>query len=202
MNVYMLLDRTGSMSSIWAETLSSINAYVEKLAIDKVDAKITLAMFDSNDGTQFDVIRRSADVKEWRPVTDREASPRGYTPLYDAIGRLMGLAATDLADKASIIIVTDGQENASREVTRDGAKAMLDRVREKGWDVVFLGANFDAFSQAASLGSAAAQTLNIAPGSMRAAMAGPMAARAEAYARDMGPPRAFSEDDRKVAAKK
>ena len=60
MNVYMLLDRTGSMSSIWAETLSSINAYVEKLANDKVDAKITLAMFDSNDGTQFDVIRKSA----------------------------------------------------------------------------------------------------------------------------------------------
>src|SRR5437773_12384009 len=116
MNVYMLLDRTGSMSSIWAETLSSINAYVTRLADDKVDAKVTLAMFDSNDGTQFDVIRRSADVKDWQPVTDREATPRGYTPLYDAIGRLMGLANGDTSDTASVIIVTDGQENASREV--------------------------------------------------------------------------------------
>src|SRR5262249_11582169 len=154
MNVYMLLDRTGSMAPIWAETLSSINSYVDKLATDKIDARITLAMFDSSDGTQFDVIRRSVDVREWLPVTEREATPRGYTPLYDAIGRLMGLANADGGDRAMIIIVTDGQENASLEVTREGAKTMLDRVRGKGWDVVFLGANFDAFSQAASLGSA------------------------------------------------
>lgn len=201
MNVYMLLDRTGSMAPIWAETLSSINSYVEKLATDKIDARITLAMFDSNDGTQFDVIRRSVDVREWLPVTEREATPRGYTPLYDAIGRLMGLANADGGDRAMIIIVTDGQENASLEVTREGAKTMLDRVRGKGWDVVFLGANFDAFSQAASLGSAAAHTLNIAPAAMQAAMAGPLASRARAYSVG-GAPAAFSDEDRKIAARK
>lgn len=201
MNVYMLLDRTGSMSSIWAETLSSINAYVARLAKDRVDAKITLAMFDSNDGTQFDVIRRSTDVKEWQPVTDREATPRGYTPLFDAIGRLMGLASADTSDRASIIIVTDGQENASREVTREGAQALLDRARARGWDIVFLGADFDAFAQAASLGTVAGHTLNIAPGSMQAAMSGPMAERAQAYAQG-APPRAFTDDERKVAFRK
>jgi hypothetical protein len=200
MNAYILLDRTGSMAPIWAETLSSINSYVERLAAEKIDATITLAMFDSNDGTQFDVIRRSVDVTNWQTITDRDATPRGYTPLYDAIGRLMGLANTDAADRASIIIVTDGQENASREVTREGAKAMLDRVREKGWDVVFLGANFDAFSQAASLGGTAAQTLNIAPGAMQAAMAGPMVARTKSY-HIGGAPAAFSDEDRKVASK-
>jgi hypothetical protein len=189
------------MAAIWAETLSSINAYVEKLGADKVDAKITLAMFDSHEGTQFDIIRKSTDVKEWKALTEREASPRGYTPLYDAIGRLMGVAAADPSDKTIVIIVTDGQENASREVTRDGAKAMLDNARQKGWDIVFLGANFDAFAQAASVGTAAAHTLNIAPGSMQAAMAGPMAKRAAAYAIDPTP-RAFSEEDRKTAAKK
>jgi hypothetical protein len=201
MNVYMLLDRTGSMASIWSETLSSINGYVAKLAADKVDARITLAMFDSNDGTQFDVIRGTVDVKDWPAVTDAEASPRGYTPLYDAIGRLMGLANADASDRASVIIVTDGQENASREVTREGAKAMLDRVQAKGWDVVFLGANFDAFSQAASLGGVAGQTLNIAPGSMQAAMAGPVAARSRSY-HIGGAAAAFSDEDRKIASKK
>lgn len=201
MNAYILLDRTGSMGPIWAETLSSINGYVEKLATDRIDARITLATFDSNDGTQFDVIRRSADVKEWKPVTDRDATPRGYTPLYDAIGRLMGLANADAADRATVIIVTDGQENASREVTREGAKVMLDRVREKGWDVVFLGANFDAFSQAASLGGAAAQTLNVTPGAMQAAMSGPMVSRMRNY-HIGGAPAAFSDEDRKTASRK
>jgi hypothetical protein len=200
MNVYMLLDRTGSMASIWTETLSSINAYVEQLATNKVDARITLAMFDSQDGTHFDVIRKSTDVKEWNPISERDASPRGYTPLFDAIGRLMGLANADAVEKTSIIIVTDGQENASREVTREGAKVLLDQARAKGWDIVFLGANFDAFAQAATVGTVADHTLNIAPGSMRAAMAGPMARRAAAYAVDPTP-KAFSADDRKTAGK-
>src|SRR5262245_24746252 len=148
MNVYMLLDRTGSMQTIWAETLSSVNAYVQTLAADHLDARVTLAMFDSHNGTQFDVIRDAVPVRNWVPVTDQEASPRGYTPLYDAIGRLMGLAAADRSDKAAVIVITDGQENASVEVTREGAKAMFDTARGRGWDVVFLGANFDAFAQA------------------------------------------------------
>jgi hypothetical protein len=197
----MLLDRTGSMQTIWAETLSSINGYVEKLAADKVDAKVTLAMFDSHNGTQFDVIRQAADVKEWKPVTDHEASPRGYTPLYDAIGRLMGIAAGDTSSKAIVIVVTDGQENASREVTRVGAKSMLDKVRGRGWDVVFLGANFDAFTEAASVGTNAAQTLFVDAGAMKATMAGPMAQRASAYAKE-AKMQDFSDEDRKVASKR
>ena len=200
MNVYVLLDRTGSMASIWAETLSSVNAYVEKLAADTLAARVTLAMFDSHGGTQFDIIRNGVDVKAWSPVTEQEASPRGYTPLYDAIGRLMGLAAADASNKATVIVVTDGHENASREVTREGAKAMLDKARARGWDVVFLGANFDAFDQAASVGTQAAHTLNIQPGAMRAAMAEAVAPRTRAYAESAAQPVAFNDEDRRTAA--
>jgi hypothetical protein len=33
-------------------------------------------------------------------------------------------------------------ENSSREITKEGAKAALERVEAKGWEVVFLGAEF------------------------------------------------------------
>jgi hypothetical protein len=55
LNAYILLDRSGSMSSRWSEALSSINAYVAELAKDA--AKVTLATFEGQDGLQFDVIR-------------------------------------------------------------------------------------------------------------------------------------------------
>jgi hypothetical protein len=74
---YILLDRTGSMSPIWDEALSSVNAYAASIAGQAGDVvpRITLAVFDAQDGLQFDVLRRSVQPDGWQPVTDKEASP-------------------------------------------------------------------------------------------------------------------------------
>jgi hypothetical protein len=185
MHAYVLLDRSGSMQSLWVEALSSINAYAKELANktdgDAVDSHVTLAVFDSQEGLQFDVLRKKVPALHWENVTDAEASPRGMTPLLDALGRLISLAETDNPDKAVIVVMTDGQENASREVTREGVKAGLDRVKAKGWEVVFLGANFDNIGDAGSVGVHAGQQMAMAPGTMDASMMR-MAKKSRAYA--------------------
>lgn len=174
MQAYILLDRSGSMQSLWSEALSSVNAYAKELANktagDAVDSYVTFAVFDGQEGLQFDVLRRKQPALHWEKVTDAEASPRGMTPLLDSLGRIIALAETDNPDKAVIVVMTDGQENASREVTREGAKAALDRVKTKGWDVVFLGANFDNISDAGSVGIGGAQQMAMAAGTMSASM--------------------------------
>ena len=62
MHAYILLDRSGSMQSLWVEALSSVNAYAKELANkkdgDAVDSHITLAVFDGQEGLQFDLLRR------------------------------------------------------------------------------------------------------------------------------------------------
>src|SRR5688572_6609609 len=127
---YILLDRTGSMEPIWSEALSSVNAYADGLAsLDggpRVDADITLAVFDAQDGFQFDVLRKGVDAEDWNDVTNREVNPRGMTPLYDAIGRIVSLAEKDKPEKAVLVIMTDGEENSSTEMTKKAAKAALD----------------------------------------------------------------------------
>jgi len=150
------------MASRWSEALGSINTYVDELAKAKETKKaaVTLATFDSSATTLFEIIRDSAPVKSWEKVTDKDATPRGGTPLFDAIGKLMARAEADKPEKASIVIMTDGHENASREMSRDAAKATLDRARGKGWPVIFMGADFDAMSQASSVGTQFGQTLN------------------------------------------
>lgn len=201
MHAYILLDRSGSMQSLWVEALSSVNAYAKELANktdgDAVDSHVTLAVFDGQEGLQFDLLRNKVPALHWETVTDREASPRGMTPLLDALGRIIGLAETDNPDKAVIVVMTDGQENASREVTRDGAKAALDRVKAKGWDVVFLGANFDNIDDASSVGVFAGQQMAMAPGTMNASMVR-MAKKSQAYFRH-GARHVFEEADREVA---
>lgn len=152
---YILLDRSGSMASKWSDTLGGVNAYVHQLASDPVtkDILVTVVLFDSHNGqTVFDVIRRSLQAKHWEDILLKEASPRGWTPLYDAVGQLVSLAFSDNPEKSAIVIVTDGQENHSKEHNQASAKALLDTCRKRDWQVLFLGADFDNFKQSQSLG--------------------------------------------------
>lgn len=158
---FILLDRSQSMDSLWAEALSSINSYVGKLAADKIDTGVTLVTFDKNNGEcTFDVIRDRIIPSTWKAVTSEDALPRGMTPLSDAAGKIVNLARAGNYDKVAIIIMTDGQENASKELTVAQAKALLDDCRAKNWQVIFLGANFDNAAQATSYGAAAHQHVN------------------------------------------
>nr|WP_321442357.1 vWA domain-containing protein [uncultured Hyphomonas sp.] len=198
---YILLDRTGSMSSIWDEALSSVNAYAANIAGQAGDVvpRITLAVFDAQDGLQFDVLRRAVQPDAWRNVTDSEASPRGMTPLFDAIARLISIAEADNPEKAVIVIMTDGAENASREVTKAGVKAALDRAEKRGWETVFLGAEFANFADADAVGISAHKSMAMGRGRMSASMA-KLARKSQAYyASAASAPVEFDEADREEA---
>lgn len=161
---FILLDRSQSMESLWGEALAAINGYVKKLADDNVDTGVTLATFDLHDQKLvFDVIRDRIIPNTWLPVSTKDAAPRGMTPLNDAVGRLVTLANSNNYEKVAIIILTDGQENASKELSVNQAKAILDSCRAKGWQVIFLGANFDNAAQATSYGARSAQTAKVDP---------------------------------------
>jgi hypothetical protein len=200
-HAYILLDRTGSMGPIWTEALSSVNAYVEALtqpsdgAKPSADDKVTLAVFDHQDGLQFDVLRRSVTSANWNKVTNDEASPRGMTPLFDSIARIVSLAEGDAPQRAVIVIMTDGQENSSREVTKDGAKAALDRARARGWEVVFLGAEFGKFSDAEAVGVNQVKSMAMSAGNMDISMR-KLASKSRKYF-EAAESMEFNADDRK-----
>ncbi len=159
-----MLDRTGSMANIWAETVQSVNAYVGDLQKTNPDDLMTLAVFDYQNGLQFDVVRHKVRLADWTPMAETEVSPRGWTPLYDALVRVIAMAEASKDPRTVVIVMTDGHENASREVRREDAKAAVDRFLARGWQMVFLGANFDAFDDAKAVGVMAAATMSTSPG--------------------------------------
>ncbi len=182
---FILLDRSGSMASQWDEALGSINTYVKDLATKKVDTGVTLATFDGGDRLQFDIIRDRITPETWRPVSNKDAEPRGMTPLNDATAKIVDLATAGKYDKLALIIMTDGAENNSKELPGQqgtiAVKKMLDGCRAKGWQVIFLGANFDNAAQAASYGGLAGQTVNSSTRNLRNTM-GKMSQKRADYA--------------------
>lgn len=198
MKAYILLDRSGSMASRWAETIGAIGIYADGLkAIKK--ATLTLAVFDASHQTEYQQVITGKPAKEWSGIP-ADITPRGSTPLFDAVSRIVSQIKTDNPKKATLVIVTDGQENASKEISRDQAKALLDELRAKGYDVVFIGADFNNFSQASGLGNAAGSTIAMAAGNYAATMDSlvtrSMSYSAGADAKNLK----FSDEDRKRAA--
>jgi Mg-chelatase subunit ChlD len=125
--------------------------------------------------------------------------PRGGTPLFDAVGKLVNLAREDNPERSALVIVTDGQENASREQTKESSRALLDACRHRGWQVIFLGADFDNFSQARDLGNQYAQTMSVASHNLAESMTSTASMRASYGA--TGQSMNYSEEDRKRAMK-
>jgi uncharacterized protein with von Willebrand factor type A (vWA) domain len=163
MQVYFLVDRSGSMADRWDETLGSINGFVENLSKNNIGkTKITVSLFDSIE--RFNIIRNKQPLHEWKALNNNDASPRGGTPLLDAIGELDKVITSKGPKQAMIIILTDGQENSSRLVVKEQAKAIIDKWNKKNYEVIFLGADFNAFGEAGAVGVSFGKTLNMSSG--------------------------------------
>lgn len=200
---YILLDRTGSMSGIWDEALSSVNAYAKSVGEEEEGekdfvTKVSVAVFDAQDGLQFDVLRKDVNSDSWTDVTNAEAHPRGMTPLFDAIGRLVAMAEADAPEKAVLVIMTDGHENASREMTGEGAKKALERAEKRGWEVVFLGAEFATFDDADQVGVSRSKQMAVGAGQFSQTMQR-LSKKSRGYAKGEEASVEFDAEDREVA---
>jgi hypothetical protein len=188
-NVYLLLDRSGSMATEWPATINSINEYVKKL---EDDVNVYIAAFDSggsaNNYTGWNIATidfsevRKTTAKAFEPITIYEISPRGGTPLFDAAGRIMNQMLQDNPERAVLVIMTDGEENTSREFNRDRVMGMIKLLEEKKWPVVYLGAGFKEVETYAisTFNMASTNTFNTTAGTRGAAMAS-VGAKSMAY---------------------
>ena len=146
---YILLDGSGSMIDKRQETISALRAFMHTLVAENIHSHGILHVFDSCDKEN---VQRDDIIREWEQLTYIDY-PGGSTPLFDAINIMVRRLAELDPPRASIVIVTDGQENASKHTNEHQARALLDWCRDKGWQVTFLGADFNNSTQAQALGA-------------------------------------------------
>lgn len=166
--IICVVDRSGSMSPVWNDTIGGLHKFVQKQRELPGDAKITITFFDTEYDIPFNGVDVRSDVFDSKSCFDA-FSPRGWTALYDAIGktmievgnRLNKTPENERPDKVVMCIVTDGGENASKEFHGDKIKEMIQHQTDKyQWDFVYLGANQDAFQVGGSIGIATANIAN------------------------------------------
>ena len=155
-----ILDRSGSMSGLEADTIGGFNSMIAKQKREAGGALVSTVLFD-NDST---VIHDRLPLEKVPPMTEKEYFTRGCTALLDAIGGAIHHIGNvhkyarkeDVPEKTLFIITTDGYENASRRYTYEKVKSMIERQKERyGWEFMFLGANIDAAREARRFGISA-----------------------------------------------
>ena len=152
-----ILDRSGSMAGLEADTIGGFNAMIEKQKREIGEAYVSTILFDNH----REVIHDRVAIHRIAPLTRKDYYVRGCTALLDAVGHAIHHISNvhkyareeDRPEKTLFVITTDGMENASREYSYDGLKKLIERQKEKyGWEFIFLGANIDAAREAARFG--------------------------------------------------
>lgn len=150
--IVVLVDRSGSMASCRTDTEGGLATFIADQADTFPHTMVALHQFDN----MYETVYTPTPIADVPAYTLR---PRGNTALLDAIGRT--ITDTKAAIKplpkeqrpeVIVVILTDGHENASTEYTLDQIKTMTEKRQAKGWTFVYLGANQDAITVAASMG--------------------------------------------------
>ena len=144
-----IIDRSGSMSGLEADTIGGFNGLLEKQKREEGEAFVSVVLFDDRSEVLYDRV----DIRKVEPMNDTQYYVRGCTALLDAVGGAIHHIGNvhkyareeDVPEKTLFIITTDGLENASRLYSYDKVRRMIERQKEKHhWEFLFLGANIDA----------------------------------------------------------
>lgn len=200
-HIAIVLDRSGSMSSMREEIIGGFNAFLKDQKAVPGTATLTLVQFDH----EIDRLASFKPLAEIEPLSNSTYEPRGNTKLYDAIGLTVNSTKDDIAkatekpDKVLVVIITDGQENSSQEYDTDQVRQLLEAQQKAGWEFTFLGANQDAILSAKGIGlknAAANMTYSASPQGAMNMMASLSTATASFRCAAQGANFAYSKKDR------
>ena len=155
--IVYILDRSGSMSGLEADTIGGFNSMIEKQKETGEKAYVSTVLFDDRN----EVIHDRVPIEKVDKITNKEYFVRGSTALLDAVGGAIKhiinihkyAREEDRPDKTIFVITTDGMENASINYNYKQVKKMIEKEqKEYGWEFIFIGANIDACAEAERFG--------------------------------------------------
>ena len=165
--IVVILDRSGSMSDIRSDAIGGFNEFLRQQKEMGGNAYLTMIQFDD----QYECVYNHVPIREARELTNASFVPRGMTALNDAIGRTINMVNKKVEEetyhydshrsgehnccrpRVICAILTDGQENCSKEFTTQKINDMVSHQRScHNWEFVFLAANQDAFATSRAYG--------------------------------------------------
>ena len=158
LKIIFVIDESGSMAGTETDVVGGFNHFIEQQITGR-HGKITVSLYKFNNN--WSRVVNDLPIDEIRPLTDNDYTPGGLTALYDTIGNAINdienrnhyTEAADQPTMVMMVVITDGQENASQEYDSGKVKAMIRELEQsKKWQFIYLGTDLDNFADANALG--------------------------------------------------
>ena len=158
LKIVFIIDESGSMQGSNSDVIEGFNSFIEKQKTEN-RGKITVSLYKFNNLVTRVISNKSA--AKVRKLTNEDYNPSGFTALYDAIGQaihetdkqLSALPEKERPDKVMVVIITDGEENASKEFSATAIKSTISTHEELlHWSFIFLGSGLSDFKDAEAIG--------------------------------------------------
>lgn len=152
-----ILDKSGSMTGLEADTIGGFNSMIEKQKKLEGKVYVSTVLFSS----ESRVLHDRVPIDKIAPMTDKDYETWGCTALFDAVGGAVShiknvhkyARPEDVPEHTLFVITTDGMENASRRYDSSTVKRMIrEYEKEYGWEFLFVAANIDAVETAENIG--------------------------------------------------
>ena len=150
----IIIDESGSMQSIKNAAIDSVNETIQTIRSaqkkhEDQEHFVSLVTFNDDVKTVYECV----PVDEVKELTAETYQPDCCTALYDAMGISLNALRKKVAedDKVLVTVVTDGEENSSKEYSGKAIKALIDELKAKGWVFAYIGANQDVEAVAATI---------------------------------------------------
>jgi hypothetical protein len=153
----IILDESGSMSSIKPQIISGFNELVQ--SIKEIEGQfpeqehfISLVSFNTISNKTLHFVD---PINKLGTINDSTYTPASLTPLYDAMGFSISKLKHYLEGKDNynvlVTVLTDGEENASKEYTGSAIKKLVDDLKQQNWTFTYIGADHDVEAMASKM---------------------------------------------------
>jgi len=155
--IVVVLDKSGSMGSVRSDTIGGFNTFLKDQKELPGEAVFTFVTFD----TDYKFVEQGTLLENVKELTNETYNPGGMTALLDAVGKTINdvvsrhasLDEDEKPGKTILVVLTDGEENSSIEFkTNTDISKMIKEREDAGWEVVFLGADIDAWADGSKMG--------------------------------------------------
>jgi len=154
--IICVMDKSGSMDSIKESVISGYNKFLKDQKEVPGKADMTLVLFNHT----YELVYKDEDIQNVPELDESTYRPNGTTALLDAVGRTIddidkeveSLSKSKIPNKYIMAIITDGEENASRDYKHERINKIINDKKKEGWEILFLAANQDAIKVGTSIG--------------------------------------------------
>lgn len=202
--IICVLDRSTSIrtSGLIEKTIEGFNSFLVEQKKTPGKAKLTLCLFDGGTGygntgapgETYELRHNGIDLNDIPELNKETFVPKGMTAMWDAIGitidnvsnRLEKTPVGEKPDKVVFLIMTDGEENSSREYNQGSVQELIKKYKERDkWAFLFIGANIDTLKTGGSMGVTLGNTMSYSGSDRGVKMAFANMSKSVSYARGM-----------------